>query len=85
MKHLFYLILLFALLSCSFDHETKPRMQYELERVQTMNKDYIPLDTVSVMDSVLDYYESHGTQKDKMMANYLMGCVQRDKGIRPLH
>ena len=49
-----------------------------------MNKDFIPLDTVYVMDSVLDYYESHGTQKDKMMANYLMGCVHRDRGNSPI-
>ena len=84
MKHLFYLILLFALLSCSFDHETKHRMQHELQRVQAMNTDFIPLDTVSVMDSVLDYFELYGSHKDKMMANYLMGCVQRDKGNSPI-
>ena len=59
-------------------------MRHELQRVQSMNKDFIPLDTVYVMDSMLDYYESHGTQKDKMMANYLMGCVHRDRGNSPI-
>ena len=59
-------------------------MRHELQRVLSMNKDFIPLDTVYVMDSVLDYHESHGTQKDKMMANYLMGCVHRDRGNSPI-
>lgn len=85
MKQLVYfLMLLFTLLSCSIDHEKANRMQYELQRVQEMNKAFIPLDTVTVMDTILDYYESHGTHKDKMMANYLMGCVHRDKGNSPL-
>ena len=69
--------------SCAVDHETKRRMQYELQRVQAMNKASVPLDTVTVMDSVLDYYETYGTQTDKMMANYMMGCVHRDRGNSP--
>lgn len=59
-------------------------MQYELQRVQEMNKAFVPLDTVTVMDTVLDYYESHGNNAEKMMANYMMGCVHRDRGNSPL-
>ena len=85
MKRLVYfLMLLFTMLSCTLDHETARRMQYELQRVQEMNKAFIPLDTVTVMDTVLDYYESHGSRTDKMMANYMMGCVHRDRGNSPI-
>lgn len=59
-------------------------MQYELQRVQEMNKAFVPLDTVTVMDTVLDYYESHGNNAEKMMANYMMGCVHRDRGNSPV-
>lgn len=73
-----------VVVSCVVDHETKHRMQYELQRVQELNKAFVPLDTVTIMDTVLNYYESHGSQADKMMANYMMGCVHRDKGNSPI-
>lgn len=81
---LYFLVFLFTLLSCSIDHEKARRMQYELQRVQEMNKAFVPLDTVTVMDTVLDYYESHGNNAEKMMANYMMGCVHRDRGNSPI-
>lgn len=81
---LYFLVFLFTLLSCSIDHEKARRMQYELQRVQEMNKAFVPLDTVTVMDTVLDYYESHGNNAEKMMANYMMGCVHRDRGNSPV-
>lgn len=60
------------------------RMRYELLRAQALNKAFIPLDTLTVMDTVVDYYESHGNHVDKMIANYMMGCVHRDKGNSPV-
>jgi len=85
MKRLVYfLMLLFTMLSCTLDHETARRMQHDLQRVQEMNKAFIPLDTVTVMDTVLDYYESYGNNAEKMMANYMMGCVHRDRGNSPV-
>ena len=85
MKRLVYfLVLLFTMLSCTFDHETARRMRDELQRVQKMNEAFTPLDTVTVMDIVLDYYESHGSRTEKMMANYMMGCVHRDRGNSPV-
>lgn len=62
----------------------KYRMRYELLRVQALNKAFIPLDSITVIDTVVDYYESHGSHADKMMANYMMGCVHRDRGNSPV-
>lgn len=62
----------------------KYRMRYELLRVQALNKAFIPLDSITVIDTVVDYYESHGNHADKMMANYMMGCVHRDRGNSPV-
>ena len=62
----------------------KYQMRYELLRVEALNKAFSPLDSLTVMDTVLTYYESHGSRTDKMMANYMMGCVHRDRGNSPV-
>lgn len=62
----------------------KYRMRYELLRVQALNKAFIPLDSITVIDTIVDYYESHGNHADKMMANYMMGCIHRDRGNSPV-
>lgn len=59
------------------------RMLYLLTYAEAMNKAYIPMDTVRFMDTVLDYYNSHGSNTERMSANYMMGCVYRDRGNSP--
>ena len=59
------------------------RMFYLLTYAEAMNKAYIPMDTVRFMDTVLDYYNSHGSNTERMSANYMMGCVYRDRGNSP--
>lgn len=59
------------------------RMRYLLTYAEAMNKAYVPMDTVKFMDTVLDYYNSHGSATEKMTANYMMGCVYRDRGNSP--
>ena len=49
-----------------------------------MNKTYLPLDTLTSMDEVLDYYLSHGNRDERMRACYLMGSIYRDRGNSPL-
>lgn len=58
-------------------------MRYLTCRVSAMNKAYIPLDTVSFMPLVLQYYKSHGTPSELTLAYYLTGSVYRDKGDAP--
>ena len=60
------------------------RMRYLLLRAEAMNKAYLPLDSITYMDEVLDYYLSHGNRDERMRACYLMGSVWRDRRNSPL-
>lgn len=59
-------------------------MRYLLLRAEAMNKAYLPLDSITYMNEVLDYYLSHGNREERMRACYLMGSVWRDRGNSPL-
>ena len=59
------------------------RMRYQLLRHQAMNKAFVPFTSDSLMLDVADYYDSHGTTNDRMLAHYLLGCVYRDMKDAP--
>lgn len=59
-------------------------MRRELHRVDSLNQKGIPLDTVSCMKDVLNYFDKWGNSNERMMANYLYGCVFRDQKNIPL-
>ena len=59
-------------------------MRYLLLQAEAMNKAYLPLDSITYIDEVLDYYLSHGNRDERMRACYLMGSVWRDRGNSPL-
>lgn len=61
----------------------KQQMRYHLLCAKAMNKAYIDFTTDSVMKDVVEYYDRHGTDEERMMANYLMGCVYRDLNDSP--
>lgn len=61
----------------------KQRMRYHLLYAKAMNKAYIDFTTDSVMKEVAEYYDNHGTDEDRLMANYLLGCVYRDMKDSP--
>lgn len=65
-------------------YSRRNRMRYLLLRAEAMNKAYLPLDSITYMDEVLDYYLSHGNRDERMRACYLMGSVWRDRGNSPL-
>jgi len=48
-----------------------------------MNKAFVNFTTDSVMREVADYYDSHGTANDRLLAHYLLGCTYRDLGETP--
>ena len=54
------------------------KMHYELLRHKAMNKACITFTSDSVMKEVVDYYEDHGSANQRMLANYVLGCVYRD-------
>lgn len=65
-------------------YNTGDRMSFFLLKAEAMNKSFAPMDTVQFMPKVLDYYKSHGNHLQLMNANYLMGCVYRDRGNSPV-
>lgn len=118
MKHLFYLLTLLLISSCSphtnssnqlkvikeninnnldtalvllkqersnyATYNQKEKMYYLLLQTEAMNRAFMPLDTISYMQNVIDFFSSNGDNHEKMRANYMMGCIQRDKSNSPL-
>ena len=62
----------------------KQRMRYELLRHKAMNKACITFKSDSVMKEVVDYYDNHGSANERMLANYVLGCVYRDMHEAPM-
>ena len=62
----------------------KQRMRYELLRHKAMNKACITFTSDSVMKEVVDYYDHHGSANERMLANYVLGCVYRDLHEAPM-
>ena len=60
------------------------KMRYELLRHKAMNKACITFTSDSVMKEVVDYYDHHGSANERMLANYVLGCVYRDMHEAPM-
>ena len=60
------------------------KMRYELLRHKAMNKACITFTSDSVMKEVVDYYDNHGSANERMLANYVLGCVYRDIHEAPM-
>ena len=54
------------------------QMRYLLLQAEAKNKTWEPFTTDSVMLQVVAYYDKHVTNNDRLLANYLLGCVYRD-------
>ena len=65
------------------DWSKSQRMQYELIYAQAQNKAYIDFTTDSIVLSVAEYYNNHGSDSERMLANYMVGCAYRDLGDAP--
>ena len=72
------LLLLFA---CT--GEDSRQMHEALMQAKAQNENYEPFTSDSTMLRVVDYYDSHGTANEQMLAHYLLGCVYRDLGDAP--
>lgn len=66
------------------DFSKSQKMRYALLRHKAMNKADIPMSSDSVMKEVVDYYDCHGSANERMLANYVLGCVYRDLHEAPL-
>lgn len=58
-------------------------MERLLAESDSMNRNFINFTTDSVMLTVVDYYDRHGTPNEQMKAHYLLGCIYRDLGETP--
>lgn len=74
---------------CRFDSlemEDAPRkvaMKCRMLMAKAQNKLYLSMPTDSIFQEVVDYYDSWGTDNEKMQAYYLLGCVYRDQKDAP--
>lgn len=60
------------------------KMRYELLYYKASNKADITFTSDSVMKEIVAYYDHYGTANEKMLANYILGCVYRDMREAPL-
>ena len=60
------------------------KMRYLLLYHKAMNKADIPFTSDSTMKQVAEYYESHGSANDRMLAYYMLGCIYRDLREAPI-
>ena len=63
--------------------EDSSQMHEALMQTKAQNENFEPFTTDSTMLRVVDYYDSHGTANEQMLAHYLLGCVYRDLGDAP--
>ena len=81
-KWILLILVLFALTACTADHEA---MQQRLKYVSDCNR----ADTVfterwlPTVDSLVSYFDRHGSANDRMMAHYVQGRVYHDMGEAP--
>ena len=54
-------------------------MKLALIRAEAMNKTFRMMDTLSVIDEVVEYFRDNGTGTEHMRALYMQGCVNRDR------
>lgn len=58
-------------------------MRFDLLEAKAQNKAFVDFTTDSVAKEFTDYYDSHGSANDRLLAHYLLGCVYRDLGEAP--
>lgn len=65
------------------DASRKVAMKCRMLMAKAQNKLYLQLSADTKFQEVVDYYDSWGTDNEKMQAYYLMGCVYRDQKEAP--
>ena len=59
------------------------RMRFHLLYGKAMNKGYVEFTSDSTMKEVAEDYDRHGSDREKMTANYVLAAVYRDLGDAP--
>lgn len=81
MKKIYILLLplLALLIGCADDS----RYMHILDRAQVQNQNYDSITDIDSIQMAVEYYDSHGSNNDKVRAYYLLGCAYRDAGEAP--
>lgn len=64
-------------------YSTTNQMYFKLLLAEAMNKKKISMAKITDMNQVLKYYSANGKENERIQANYMMGCVYRDRGNSP--
>ena len=81
MKTVIAILITLCILACT--GEDSRQMHEALMQAKAQNENFEPFTTDSTMLRVVDYYDSHGSANEQMLAHYLLGCVYRDLGDAP--
>ncbi len=68
----------------SYRFSKNNRMKHKLLLAYSMSKLGMPLDTFLSIKEAVDYYDKRGNSNNRMLANYMLGSVYRDKGDAPM-
>ena len=58
-------------------------MRRRMIEAKVQNENSLPFTTDSIMKKAAGYYDRHGSDNERMMAHYLLGCTYRDLGDAP--
>ena len=78
------IIAAFCSLFCSCTSEgERQHMAQIIAEADSLNRNYIPLTSDSLLLEACQYYDRFGSPNERMKAHYLLGCVYRDLGEAP--
>ena len=81
-KHItIYTLFLLLLIACGSSE--RGRMMAVLDEADSLNRNYIPFTTDSVLKEATEWFDSYGSANERVRAHYLLGCAYRDMGEAP--
>ena len=72
-------ILSLVLFACNNGEKYKATLCW----ADSLNGNYIPIPSDSMLIEAANYFDRHGTANERMRAHYLLGCAYRDMGEAP--
>ena len=76
------LVLCVGVVACTTEGERR-QMAQVIAEADSMNRNYVPMTSDSLLLEACRFYDRHGTANERMRAHYLLGCVYRDLGEAP--
>ena len=73
---------LLTIAACDSDGR-RAAMLAALDEADSLNRNYIPITSDSLLREAVDYFDHHGTPNERLRAHYLLGCAYRDIGEAP--